>query len=944
MGVEMTKQAIMVVLLSLWLVSAAVAASDFVRDVQPILQKHCYGCHGEQKQKSGLRLDIKSEAFKGGELYGPSLIAGNSAESPLVQFVSDRDADLPMPPEGDGLSAAEIATLTRWVDNGAHWPDGVDQAKLKDLRDHWSFQPLTNPDLPLIRNENWVQRDIDRFVLAKLESTGLKPAGPADRASWLRRVSLDLVGIPPTLEQVTAFVNETNPDAYANVIDELLASSRYGERWAQHWLDVVRYADTHGFEVNTERGNAWPYRDYVIRALNDDTPYDQFVQEQLVGDAMGQDAALGFLVTASVLLPGQIGKDAPSMRLARQDSIDEMVINVGQTFLGLSIGCARCHDHKFDPVPQRDYFAMQAFLAGVHYGEREIVTPESVALREKSAKAKRRVTEIDHALARFEPSANSGVERAMIKASQNTDRFAPIETTQIRFTIRSTNKLEPCLDEIEVFNLEGENVALANHGTMVESSGDQVSPNRHELRLVNDGRYGNSHSWMSSKVGQGWLVLTFSEKQEIDCVRWGRDRLGKFKDRLATDYSIEVQGEDGVWKTVADAADRKPFDESVASNPPGPAQEPAEKQGFSLDHLSPSDAQSVRKLIAEKSILESIIIDTASPQKVFAGVFRKPDTIHLLSRGDPEMPKDVVSPAVPTALGEVSLPSDADEQTRRKVLAEWMVDAANPLTARVMVNRIWQGHFGTGLVKTANDFGHAGEAPTHPELLDWLASEFIRSGWSIKHMHRLILLSATYQQASSGGDASQTMRALDVDADARLLWKFPSRRMDAETIRDSILAVSGQLDLKMFGRGYNLFDKRGGLSGFQPVEQFSGEGLRRMIYAHKIRRERDAIFGAFDCPDAGQSTPRRRESTTPIQALNLFNSRFTLDQSEVLSERVVAEVGANPVEQISRAYQLVLTRAPQDVEIQEAESVVRRHGLSVLCRVLFNSNEFLFLP
>ncbi|MEQ1824274.1 MAG: DUF1549 domain-containing protein, partial [Fimbriimonadaceae bacterium] len=323
---------------------------DFVHEVRPIFEKHCYECHGEKKQKSGLRLDVKEMALKGGDNEGPNIMPGKAQESSLIHLVTSNDEDEVMPPKGR-LLAAEIDTLTRWVNEGAIWPDGVDRVKLIDKRDHWSFKPL---------NISAGRHTIDSFIDAKLDENGLRRSLPAGSTQWLRRVTLDLTGLPPTPEEVGAFLEQPGPN-YAAAVERLLASPRYGERWAQHWLDVVRYADTHGFEVNTERPNAWPYRDYVIRAFNADKPYDRFIQEQIVGDAMGEDAATGFLVTASVLLPGQIGKDEPSKRLARQDALDEIVNNISQTFLGLSVGCARCHDHKFDPVTARDYYAMQAF-------------------------------------------------------------------------------------------------------------------------------------------------------------------------------------------------------------------------------------------------------------------------------------------------------------------------------------------------------------------------------------------------------------------------------------------------------------------------------------------------------------------------------------------------------------------------------------------------------
>jgi|UniRef100_UPI0037847C59 hypothetical protein len=903
------------------LTSSAIAAPiDFVRDVRPIFQKHCYECHGEKKQKSGLRLDIKSEAFKGGDKHAPDIIASKAKDSPLIHFVTTDDEDELMPPKGK-LAAVEVETLTRWVNEGAVWPDGVDLAKLEDRRDHWSFKPLRS------EGQRAKGGEIDAFIDSKLKENGLHRSRDADPVTWLRRVTFDLIGLPPTPEEVAEFLK--NKD-HAAVVERLLASPRYGERWAQHWLDVVRYADTHGFEVNTERPNAWPYRDYVIRAFNNDTPYDRFIKEQLVGDAMGQDAATGFLVTASVLLPGQIGKDEPSKRLARQDSIDEIVVNIGQTFLGLSIGCARCHDHKFDPISAKDYYAMQAFVAGVEYGDRDLRTPEAEAARAEAKRLQPRLAEIDKELARFVPLVKSGAERPMINARENADRFASIKAKRVRFTIKTTNNLEPCIDELEVFNTGGENVALATAGTQRKSGGDIGVAERHELRFINDGRYGNGRSWMAAEKGKGWVELEFNQEQTIERVVWGRDREGKFTDRLAIDYQIEIGDSAGQWHTVADASDRQKFD---------PKNKKLAKPN--LTGLSPDETKRAKPLIQEKADIEAKIRAAENAQKVFAGTFRTPDDIHLLNRGDPEQPKEPVTPAVLTALGDLKLPKESAEQQRRQALAEWIASPQNPLTARVMVNRIWQGHFGTGLVPTPSDFGHLGMKPSHPELLDWLAAEFIRSGWSVKRMHRLIVMSAVYRQSSDMSDSSD---AAAKDADVRLLWRFPSRRLEAESIRDSMLVVSGQLNLNMHGRGFNLFDQRGGLSGFDPIETFTPDNQRRMIYAHKVRREPETVFGAFDCPDAGQSTAIRRASTTPIQALNLFNSLFTLAQADAFASRVKKEVGGDIAKQIAHAYQLALSREPTREELDETQPIVRQHGIATLCRALFNSNEFLFVP
>jgi mono/diheme cytochrome c family protein len=894
---------------------------DFATQIRPLFEKHCTECHGEKKQKAGLRLDIKAAAFKGGDNHGAALIPGNPEKSPLMELVRSNDPDERMPPKGKGLTPEESALLATWIEQGAQWPDGIDKAKLEDKRDHWSFKPLSNPTPPSVQRSDWPKNPADQFILAQLEKENLAPSPEADRATWLRRVTFDLTGLAPSPEELADFHNDHAPDAYSRVVDRLLGSPRYGERWAQHWLDVVRYADTHGFEVNTERPNAWPYRDYVIRALNDDVPYDRFIREQIHGDSLQADAATGFLVTASVLLPGQIGADDASKRLARQDSLDEILVNVSQTFLGLSIGCARCHDHKFDPVTHHDYYALQSFFAGVHYADRPLQTPEAKEELTKAKAARDEAAQIDKKITKLFPRAFSGTPRQQVFPDINFERFNPIRGKKLKFTITETNKLEPCIDELEVFNTGGANVALASSGAKTAASGSIIVADRHDLRHLNDGLYGNSRSWMGDQVSGSWVTVDFLYPQTIERVVWARDREEKFRDRLATQYKIEVLTLDEKWVTVADSTDRAPFNPEARST-----------EEFSSKNLA-ALTKSRTVLLAEAARRENV-------GKVFGGTFEKPDEIRVLARGNPEQPKELVSPAVPAIFEPVQIQDPANESERRKALAAWIASPRNPLTARVLVNRVWQWHFGTGLVPTPSDFGRSGIRPSHPELLDWLANTFIRENGSLKSLHRHIVLSATYRQSSTTPQPAAQQK----DADCRLLWRFPGRRLDAESIRDSMLQISGILNPAMYGTGFNLFHQRGGLSGFIPVETFSPTNLRRMIYAHKVRRERDAVFGAFDCPDGAQSTALRRESTTPIQALNLFNSAFTLHSATAMAQRIEKEIPADPAAATEKAFQLALSRVPTPVEKAQAIQIAQTHGLATLCRVLFNTNEFVSLP
>ena len=802
---------------------------------------------------------------------------------------------------------------------------------------HWSFLPLSpQPDI------DFQLQPVDFFIQSKLEEKDLQLQGQAPSRDLLRRLYFDMLGLPPSFEAIQAFAQaENSDDAYRREVERVLSSPRYGERWAQHWLDLVRYADTHGYEVNTERPNAWPYRDYVIQAFNEDKPYDQFVFEQLAGDTVGMDAATGFLVAAPALLPGQIGQDDASKRLARQDALDEIIVGTGETFLGISIGCARCHEHKFDPISTEDYYAFQAFFAGVEYGDRPIQDPARERSRKTAlAEVEQRLAKTQRQLDALIPMANPDenkivVWRDPVNTLRNVDRFAPVEATMLRFTVDSTmdeNRHEPCIDELEIFSVDSSvaNIALAERGGKPTSSGNYSETGKHQLKHVNEGLYGNDHSWISNEKGGGWVQIEWPDTQRIDRVIWSRDRTGAFKDRLATTYRIEVAKEPGEWLTVAGSWDRLPLEISDEERQQKLAGFPLDADGQRRSELQ----ETLAGLLEEKESLQQRTM-------VYGGVFREPDTTFVLHRGDPEQPRQQTNPHVAPVLGELGLDATASDAERRKALATWITRPDNPLTARVMVNRIWQFHFGRGLVDTPSDFGVNGSAPTHPELLDWLADEFIRSGWSIKHMHRLILMSKTYRQSNLVHEEGTR-----VDADARLLWRFPSRRLEAEAIRDTMLFVSGSLNLKMGGAGFDFFKTRGGLSGYPPVEAFPSEGMKRMIYSHKVRMERVPVFGAFDCPDAGQPMPRRNQSTTAIQALNLFNSPFVMQQAETLADRIEQEYsGQTDASQLtSRAFQLTLGRDPNPTELEGAAALVDSEGLTMLCRVLFNSNEYLFIP
>ncbi len=937
-------------LLGLMLVMACPAAANtpdeptdfYLEKIKPLLKEKCYSCHGAINQEAGLRVDTASALRQGGD-SGPAILSGAADTSLLLKRIASTDPDQRMPPESEPLTPDQIAWFSAWINNGAHAP--ADEPSPINPSTHWAFQPLQSTDPP----GNPAIHPINAFVRQRLSAVGLQPNGPADPTTLVRRMYLDLHGLPPTPDEIRQFESafaEHQELAVVRLVDRLLASPRYGERWAQHWLDLVRYADTHGFEVNTPRPNAWPYRDYVINALNADKPYDDFVFEQLAGDTVGQDAATGFLVAAAVLLPGQIGKDDASKRLARQDALDEMVIGTSATFLGLTVGCARCHDHKFDPITQADYYAMQAFFAGVEYGDRPISDPLQKQRKAESARLATRIAELTKQLRQQEPLAtipgtiilneaaaaapgSSTKLRDPVSPAGNIDRFSPIHAKFVRFTTTATNndnQYEPCINELQVFSVSQplQNIALAENGTIPTSSGNRAETGKHQLKHINDGKHGNSYSWISNEIGRGWVQLEFPTIQTINCVEWARDRLGQFKDRLPVEYEIAVSLDGSEWTPVASSQDQLPLGTSrgpVTSRDQNPSQHPE----------SGELAAELKKLTRQKQELDQ-------PRMVFAGKMRQPDATYVLLRGDPEQRKQPIGPQTPTVFRRRCEPG-SEEHQRRIALANWIIDPENPLTARVIVNRVWQTHFGQGLVPTPSDFGLNGVPPSHPELLDWLANRFMDNGWSLKQLHRSILTSSTYQQSSQTRSAAQAL-----DADNRLLWRFASRRLEAEAIRDSILYLGGQLNLKMGGPGFDFFKSRGGLSGFPPVEQFDNTQLRRMIYAHKIRMEQVPVFGAFDCPDAGQPAPSRSRSTTAIQALNLFNSPFVARQSDRFADHLKARAPDSVERQIELAFLKTLGRLPTQPERSAVLDAAHEHGLSMICRVLFNSNEFLFIP
>jgi mono/diheme cytochrome c family protein len=959
-------------LLSAVLLSAGAAAGEpppsdgglavFRAQVRPLLTARCLNCHGADRKRGGLDLTRQAAARAGGK-GGAAVVPGRPDASLLYRKAAAGE----MPPQG-ALAPEQVAALRRWIEAGAPYEgEPLAPALRRAGPDWWSLQPLTRPAPPAVRDRRWLRTPVDAFVLAKLEAHGLTPAPEADRATLIRRLSFDLLGLPPTPEEVDAFVRDPAPDAYERLVDRLLASPAYGERWARHWLDVVRFAESHGYETNNLRPDAWPYRDYVIRAFNEDTPYPRFIQEQLAGDALPDGdwlvrSATGFLVGGAHDVVGN--QTVEGQRQQRMDDLDDMVTTTAATFLGLTVNCARCHDHKFDPISQRDYYALQAVFAGVQHVGRPVPLPDADRRRRETAAVRAELDRLQQQLDDLEPlatqarsasagtqarsasagtqarSASAGTQarsaseghsqpslalqacvRPAVSPRRNVDRFPPTEARFVRFTVLATNnKTEPCLDELEVFTAgpAPRNVALAAAGARATASSVYPNSPLHRLEHLNDGRYGNGRSWISNEPGKGWVQVELPRAETIDRVVWGRDREEKYTDRLPTDYRIEVAVESGRWRLVASSADRLPYGSA------GSVPEPPERAA----------------LRRRQTELEGRLAGLEPMLSVYAGTFTQPGPTHVLTRGDPMRPGEVVAPAAPAVLRPpLVIDAAAPESARRLALASWLGRPDNPLPARVMVNRVWHYHFGQGLVATPSDFGSNGDRPSHPELLDYLAAAYLDNGCRLKPLHRLLVLSATYRQSGRPDPKAEV-----VDRQDRLLWRMPPRRLEAEAVRDAMLAVSGRIDHCMGGPGYNLWEKNTNyVVVFRPKAELGPAEFRRMVYQFKPRSQQDPTFGVFDCPDAALARPKRTVSVTVLQALNLLNSRFALDQAVAFADRLRREAGDDPERQVRRAFRLTFGREPTAPEKVAAVALVRSQGTAALCRALYNANEFLYV-
>ncbi|MDB6154808.1 MAG: Planctomycete cytochrome [Chthoniobacteraceae bacterium] len=969
----------------------AARAVDFLKDIEPIFARNCLKCHGADKQKGGYRLDLKATALTGGDNSAPNIVPGKSAESPLIHFVAGLDPEMKMPSKGDPLTAEQIGLLRAWIDQGAPWPENVTG---NDPLDWWSLKPSarTAPGGAATDGVN----PIDAFIRVQLAGKGLVPSPEADARTLCRRLYFDLIGLPPTPEEVDAFVKDSSRAAYKALVDKLLASPHYGERWARHWLDIAHYADTHGFERDQRRDNAWRFRDWVIRALNADKPYNEFLREQIAGDALRPAdpeavIATGFLAAGPWDFVGQSETPSPVLkRLARADDLDDMVTQVMTAACGMTVNCARCHDHKLDPIPQREYFALCAVFAGVKRGERDVDAAEVRRRLDEKTRLQREMGALQVQLARME---NHGLDLADIvgggdgNGSGTKGAGVHVETGK-----RQDGALPRLTPKANVFvPVDGDfidGVVLPNGedpaGVPISTTGLKVRGipktggeawdairngliNPQGTTKIGDVDFATAgHSLLGlhanaaitfdlapmrtalksgtlrfrATVGYGGRPDPGETNADVRLFIDGEpafvaERVGPKTGRLLVNLVLPESARFLTLMSTDGADGQIGFDQIFYGDPRISAAAPVP-----LTAAEKADIEPLKKRIAE---LGQQIKSLPEPAKVYAITTEQPPVVRVQHRGNPEDPRAEAAPGALSCVRGLGAQFGGNELTdaqRRIALAEWITAPANPLTRRVIVNRLWHHHFGAGLVDTPSDFGTGGGRPSHPELLDWLAEEFGARGWSLKAMHRLIVTSATYRQRSEAREE----KAESIDGGNRLLWRMNPRRLDAESLRDAVLSVSGKLNGEMFGPGYRDFDYT---EEYAPVYKYitpdRPELWRRSIYRFVVRTTPQQFMTALDCPNSANLTPARNITTTTLQSLALLNNDFMQKQAGYFAQRVEAEGGGEASAQGARAFALAFGRKPDAAELDSASALVKSHGLPQLCRMLLNTNEFVYV-
>jgi hypothetical protein len=848
--------------------AAADRQISFARDIQPVFQKTCWNCHSASVQLSKLSLATRDDALKGGD-HGPAIVPGDADRSRLFRLVAGLEK--PAMPIGGKLSADEIESIRLWIAQGAGWGDTApvittsanavpDPPIRPQERNYWAFQLPVRAPVPVVANARASQNPIDAFVMKVLDEKGIKQASQADRITLLRRACLDLIGLPPTPAEAAEFLNDKSPDAWEKLIDRLLASPHYGERWARHWLDAARYADSQGFEHNFDRPNAWRYRDYVIRAFNEDKSYTDFIREQIAGDELPHVTNDSLIATGFLSMYAKVGyreKDNPEFRY---EYLDDNIATIGRSILGLTVQCARCHDHKFDPIRQADYYRLQASLFGF--------------------------VETDHPLVSKEAAAEWQRKTDDVNARIN----------QLRAQVRELDK--PYRDRL----------LPAKYAKFPQNIQDAIA--------IPEEKRTRGQFLLANQVIQS---VTVSDN-EIDRIITPADRAAKQKLQAAM-RQIEKERPAPIPMAMGIT------DGDYRFTPDGPGDEPALGKGKKREAI-------------EGSYLHTGTGQYQAPPSYFLirgdvnsfGPETKPGFVKVITYGNP-----------PTELP----PPGPHTSGRRLALAEWLVSRDNPMTARVEVNRIWSHHFGRGIVATLDNFGKMGEAPTNPELLDWLAVEFMDKGWSVKQLQRLIMTSETYKMASEFPESPALAANIVKDPDDKLLWRYRVQRLDAEIIRDSILAVSGGLNLQMGGPPvFPMIPDEIVKSMYYGIWKQKEDGpsvWRRSVYIYRNRGLPFPLLDVFDLPNQNLACGARNVTTVPTQALTLMNDDFVLKQAELFANRLEEAAPGDRSKQIDLAYQIALARIPRADEKQLAADFLKDRAMADFANVMLNLNEFLYV-
>ncbi len=879
----------------LLILAASVAASEkdefFEKKVRPLLAAKCHSCHSAKMQMGDLNLASAEGAAK-------VVVAGDAAVSPLYQAVAHM-GKVKMPPTGK-LEAAEVEALRNWINMGAPWPAGAAKAAEPAER-HWAFQPVGDPKPPQVRETAWVRNDIDRFILSRLEAKGLRPAPAADKLTLLRRVTYNLTGLPPTPDEIDAFLADFAPDAFAKVVDRLLASPHYGERWGRHWLDVARYADSTGMDEDHIYPHAWRYRDYVVQAFNEDLPYDRFVKEQVAGDLLpprkpGASKEPGIVATGFLALgPKPLAQQ--DRVLAVYEVVDEQIDSVSKAFLGLTVACARCHDHKFDPILTKDYYSLASIFAST-ISYRNMGRPGAVSYLH--------VTPLD-------PDAYG---RYQAHRWRMYGKQLEMEEAHARDSAREWSLERPKIADYLT-------AAWRTYKRAGEHNLDPREVDKWLCWLLSTGdeaRQGYLKKWFEADESTiGDVAREYQEQYLKSAEKWD-NRLDGWRKRFA----IELVQERTLPARPVFSAEEDPFFAAATSD------------GGPMDFR---DTTAVAVLRREWKQLE----DTLPEEPPLANAVCEGPSVEqrVFVRGDLHSPGDPVPKRFPIVLAGDSQPTIASGSGRLE-LARFLTDPANPLTARVMVNRIWQWHFGEALVRTPNNWGTTGESPTHPELLDWLAKRFIESGWSVKAMHRLILQSSAYQMSAQASPETR-----EADPANRLWSRFNRVRMSVEQIRDSFLALGGSLDATVGG---SLLPGKGNRPRVDPDKM-----TRRTLYIPVRRGSIPTVLATFDYGDATTSSEGRSRTNVAPQALFMLNSAFANEQALGFAKRLLDEPGLSDRKRVERAYRIAFTRNPDANEIDEAlaytAELARRldpddaqvRAWQSLCHVLLSANEFLYL-